>query len=308
MNKNIGLIGIGLVGSALAELLIEKGFNVIGYDINEDRLAFLSSIGGVVASSPKDVAAMARRMILSLLTSEVVETVIEGENGVLAAKKKPRFIIDTTTSDPERVVKMAAKLQEKGIYFLDSPIAGSSKQIRNMQGVVVVGGSETAFKSCIDIFNAISRKHIYLGPSGSGSKAKLAINLVLGLNRAVLAEGLVFAEAIGLDQNLMLELFSITPAYSKAIDSKGKKMVNGDFEPDARLFQHLKDVNLILKLANGAGLHLPFSSTHRDVLNDAMLAGDGELDNSAIIKEIKRRWTKNRRETKKFDARKFRHA
>ena len=129
----------------------------------------------------------------------------------------------------------------------------------------------------------------YVGPSGCGSKAKLATNLVLGLNRLVLAEGMVFAEKLGLPLDTFLRLLKVSPAYSAAVDVKGEKMLKNDFEPVSRIRQHHKDVSLMLKHANRHNQRLPLSDAHLKILERAIAAGDGELDTSAVIKEIRRK-------------------
>ena len=153
----------------------------------------------------------------------------------------------------------------------------------------MVGGEKAAYEKCMDIFKSLGAKVFYLGASGNGSRAKLAGNLILGLNRLALAEGLVFAAKLGLEPRAFLELLKVTPAYSAAMDVKGKKMLDGDFTPQARLRQHHKDVSIILKYAENLEQQLPLSKTHLDVLEKAIAAGDGELDNSAVIREIERR-------------------
>jgi 3-hydroxyisobutyrate dehydrogenase-like beta-hydroxyacid dehydrogenase len=112
------------------------------------------------------------------------------------------------------------------------------------------------------------------------------------VNRLVLAEGLVFAEKLGLDLEQFLELLKVSPAYSVAVKTKGRKMLNGDFVPEARLLQHHKDVRLILKYAERVGQELPLTKAHLDVLEKAIAAGDGDLDSSAVIREIRRRGRK----------------
>jgi 3-hydroxyisobutyrate dehydrogenase-like beta-hydroxyacid dehydrogenase len=204
-------------------------------------------------------------------------------------RRAPRYIIDTTTGDPDDTAALAERLRKQRIYLLDATISGSSQQVRNRETVFMVGGDKAAFEICQDIFRAITEKVFYLGPSGNGSKAKLASNLVLGLNRLVLAEGLVFAGKLGLEPQAFLELLKVTPAYSAIMDTKGKKMLNGDFTPQARLRQHHKDVSIILKYAERSGQELPLSKVHLDVLEKAVAAGDGDLDNSAVIREIERR-------------------
>lgn len=129
----------------------------------------------------------------------------------------------------------------------------------------------------------------YLGSWGNAGKMKLATNLVLGLNRAALAEGLVFAEAVGLSPDDALNVLLNSPAYSRIMDAKGPKMVHGDFEPQARLAQHIKDVRLMLDEAARSGASLPMSTTHLQLLEEAVAARLGELDNSAIIRAIKDR-------------------
>ena len=291
MTKRIGLVGLGLVGTAIAESLLARQFDVLGFDTDAVRCRNLEKFGGKSASSSAEVADSVERVILSLPDTNVVLQVVEDPGGILEAKSLPTHIIDTTTGDPDETISLAQRLGERGIAFLDSTISGSSSQVRARQAVFMVGGEKRAFQACRDVFDALAEKVFYIGPSGSGSKAKLASNLILGLNRLALAEGLVFAEKSGLDLNAFLELLKATPAYSAIMDTKGQKMIEGDFTPQARVRQHHKDVALILKYAESAGQELPLSEVHLDVLEKSIAAGDADLDNSAIIKEIRRRKT-----------------
>jgi 3-hydroxyisobutyrate dehydrogenase-like beta-hydroxyacid dehydrogenase len=289
MAEHIGLVGLGLVGTAIAERLLAQQFAVVGFDIDSTKCDQLEELGGKAAGSPGEVAQETDRVILSLPDTQIVRQVVEGPSGIVAAKTPPTHIIDTTTGDPEETIALAKRLAERGIYFLDATISGSSQQVRDKKAVFMVGGDKGAFETCTEVFETLAEKVFYLGPSGSGSKAKLASNLILGLNRLALAEGLVFAGKLGLDVEAFLELLRVTPAYSAIMDTKGKKMLSRDFSPEARLRQHHKDVSIILKYAEKAGQELPLSRVHLDVLEDAIAAGDAELDNSAIIREIERR-------------------
>jgi len=282
--ESIGVIGIGLVGSALCAVLLRSGYDVLGYDVDRAKLDALLGVGGRAASSPADVAQGCRRVILSLPTSAEVEAVVAGIGSMA-----PGIVIDTTTGHPREVERLAARLAGQGVHFLDATIAGSSRQVAEREAVFLVGGDEGGYRSCADLWGVLSERVLYMGPPGSGAKAKLAVNLVLGLNRAVLAEGLVFAERLGIAMEAALELFACTLAYSRAVDVKGRKMVSGDFAPEARLAQHRKDVGLMLALAGEAGQGLPLTEVHAAVLDRAIAAGDGELDNSAVIREIVRR-------------------
>ena len=287
--KKIGLIGIGLVGTAMAESLLARKFDVIGFDIDPQRCAEFEKLGGKFASSPVETARQVEHVIFSLPDTQVVQHVVEDPNGILEANPLPKYIIDTTTGDPQETLALAERLKQQSINMLDSTISGSSQQVRDRVAVFMVGGDKAAFEKCNDIFKILSDRVFYIGPSGHGSKAKLASNLILGLNRLVLAEGLVFAEKLGLDPAAFLELLRATPAYSTVMDIKGEKMLKGDFTPQARIRQHHKDVSLILKYAKLMGQELPLSKVHSDVLERAISAGDADLDNAAVIKELRRR-------------------
>jgi len=289
MKDKIGLVGLGLVGTAIAERLLAGDFDVVGFDIDSARCKHFKQLGGKAASSSAEVAQAAKRVVLSLPDTDIVRQVVEGPAGILEAKTPPKYIIDTTTGDPDETVALAQRLSEHQIHFLDATISGSSRQVRDKEAVFMIGGEKAAFETCMDIFQTLTEKVFYLGPSGNGSKAKLASNLILGLNRVALAEGLVFASKLGLEPETFLELLKATPAYSAVMDTKGKKMLTDDFTAESRIRQHHKDVSLILKYAEKAGQELPLSRVHLDALEKAIEAGDGDLDNAAIIREIKRR-------------------
>lgn len=289
MTSKIGLVGLGLVGTAIAERLLAEQFNVIGFDIKPAKCEHLEKLGGKAVDNPAQVAEQTDRIILSVPNTEVVLKIVEGPEGILESKTLPKYIIDTTTGDPEETAALAQRLAKKDIYFLDAPFSGSSQQVRDKDITFMVGGDKTAYEKCMGIFQTLGADVFYLGASGNGSRAKLASNLILGLNRLALAEGLVFAGKLGLDPKAFLELLKVTPAYSAAMDVKGKKMLDGDFTTQARLRQHHKDVSIILKYSEKLGQELPLSKVHFDVLKKAIEAGDGDLDNSAVIREIERR-------------------
>jgi len=284
----IGLIGIGLVGTALAENLLAAGYDVVGFARTPASRARLTRLGGRVVSAPAEVASEATRVILSLPDSDVVEQVVAGPGGLLAASGSLRLVLDTTTGEPERTEALAAQCAARRVGFVDAPISGSSEQIRRRQGVVLVGGDRAAYEACLDLIRSVAECHYYLGSAGAGARAKLASNLVLGLNRLALAEGLVFAERLGLDLCAFLAMLKTTPAYSCAMDVKGEKMLRGDFAPQSKVSQHHKDLRIILEYAARARQELPLARLHKTILERAMDAGEGELDTSAVIQVLRR--------------------
>lgn len=292
--RSLGLIGIGLVGSSLADILLRQHYPVYGYDIDSSKLTQFGQMGGIKCATPKEVAEHSDQILLSLMNSAIVEEVLFGPMGIIHSNHRPFVIIDTSTGDPDKSEKFARKLEAMQINFLESPISGSSIEIKERKAFYLIGGEKHIFEEAKDLMNLLTEKLYYIGKIGSASKAKLAINLIVGLNRAALAEGLVFAEKIGLNPELALDLFKKSAAYSHVMDIKGEKMLKEDFlNVQAKLSQHRKDVGLILDLAAKNRLHLPLSQKHYELLLHAVELGDGELDNSAIIKEIRRNIPKN---------------
>ncbi|MBU10414.1 MAG: 6-phosphogluconate dehydrogenase [Gemmatimonadetes bacterium] len=287
-SSRVGLVGLGLMGAVIAERLCERGWQVIGYDIDPAHAQRMTAEISL-ACDVGDVFGRAETVILSLPDHHAVTAVLSqiGEEPVDEASAC-RLVIDTTTGDPEATQANADQLEKAGISMLDATISGSSQQLASDEAVVMIGGDHRVIEAQSHLLDALGQHRVHLGPVGSGSRAKLASNLVLGLHRLVLAEGLVFAEALGLDPQQFLELLVQTPAYSRQMDHKGPRMVAGDFEsPAARLRQHAKDVDLILDCARSAGIRLPLTPVHARLLADAIAAGDGDLDNSAIIRQLR---------------------
>src|SRR5262245_54675767 len=261
--RSVGLVGLGLLGAALAERFLRSGLSVVGYDINPDRRELLATLGGQPAGSAVEVVRACGRVVLSLPTSAVVEAVLDEAAPALHAGL---VVVDTTTGDPARTAALGARLAERGIGYLDATIAGTGEQVRAVEAVVMIGGERALAEDCRDLFACIAKEWFHVGPWGSGARMKLVVNLVLGLNRAALAEGLAFARACGLDPTEALRVLRAGTAYSRVMDAKGQKMVAHDFRPQARLAQHLKDVRLILAEAERAGAAVPLSELHRVLL------------------------------------------
>lgn len=280
-----GLIGMGLLGSAIAERLIQQGWQVQGYDLSADRCMAMKAHGVEAADDARSVAKTCKRVLLSLPTSEVVATVLDEITETL---RPGQYVIDTTTGKPSQMAAFGARLAQRGVHYLDATVAGSSAQVRARQVTVLVGGEAEAFENCLKVLAPFAARCFHVGGHGSGAKFKLVHNLVLGLHRAVLGEAFAFAEAMGLDLATVLDVLKQTPAYSCVMDSKGRKMIERDFSPQATLSQHLKDVRLMLAEASELSLNLPLTQLHENLLADLEAAGMGGQDNSAIIAAFRR--------------------
>ena len=282
-----GIIGLGLVGSAIARRLQGAGFTCVGYDIDAATCARFASAGGTLATSARDVGQKASLLITAVFNTQDVLTVIEGPNGALEGGT-PQVIIDCSTGDPEQLTWFAARLQSRGIGFIEAPLSGSSVQIAAGEATMLLGGDANIIAAHSALLDAITPQRLHAGGTGMGARAKLATNLVLGLNRAAFAEGLVFAEKLGIAPEKFLELVLASPARSDAAAIKGPMMVKQEFAPQSRIRQHLKDVELMLEQARATGQRLPLSETHAALMRAAVTAGDGELDNAAIINQLRR--------------------
>jgi 3-hydroxyisobutyrate dehydrogenase-like beta-hydroxyacid dehydrogenase len=289
-DSTIGIIGLGLVGSALAERLSAAGFPLVGYDVDTAKIGELKRFGVVPAASPAEVSSQARRLILSLPTSTEVRDVIEGiegTEGVLETARTGDTIVDTTTAAPSDSVAIAAMLADRGIPFLDATILGSSAQVREADTIVMVGGDSSEVDAARELFDTFARKVFHMGPSGTGATTKLVANMVLGLHRAVLAEALVFGEKVGIAGDVLLEVLRNGSTYSSAMDIKGDKMLDRSYEPQGRLAQHLKDIDLALDLGRNSGAPIILTALHAQLLRSAVAQGFGGDDNSAIIEVMR---------------------
>ncbi len=276
----MGVIGLGLLGTALSERLLNAGYPVYVFNRTKEKADPLIALGAKWSDNPLH---QCDRAVISLYTSRTVETVLDQLQDGL---RSGQILIDTTTGDPTETSALGRKLAQREVQYLESPIAASSEQTRQGEALAIVAGPEEAFQECSDLFDCIAPKSHYIGDWGNAAKMKLVNNLVLGLNRIALAEGLLFAESIGIAMSRALEVLKQGNSYSVVMDVKGQKMVEGDFSVQAKLSQHTKDVRLILKEASRAGISLPLSNLHLKLLKLAEDAGLGDLDNSAIIEAI----------------------
>ncbi|MFH1489021.1 MAG: NAD(P)-dependent oxidoreductase [Pseudomonadota bacterium] len=280
----IGFVGLGLMGGGMARNLLSKGFPLVVHDMDQAKVDALVEAGGKGVGSPEKMPPQADLIILSLPNSTIVDDVVYHSLKLLETRQEGLVLIDTTTADPIMSGALAARLREKGVEMLDATISGTSKMCAQRDITFMVGGDEGVFRKCEPVFEAMANKTFYLGESGSGAMMKLIVNLVLGLNRMVLAEGLSLGKRAGIDQGRLLRVLKESAAYSKAMDMKGTRMIEEDFLPaEGKLAFHLKDVRLMLDLGSRLDFPLILSSLHAEALASQVAKGRGEWDNAAII-------------------------
>jgi 3-hydroxyisobutyrate dehydrogenase-like beta-hydroxyacid dehydrogenase len=200
-----------------------------------------------------------------------------------------KVVLCTSTCDPDRIAALAARVEAKGLRFLETPVSGTSEQVRRGDGVGLIGGDPKTAGDVKPVLDALFPRRYHIGKAGDGGRAKLAVNLILGLNRMALAEGLTFAERMGLDPKAFLAVAQGSASQSQVMGTKGPKMLARDFSPEGRVKQTLKDVHMMLDQAAQLGQELPMLRVHCDVLEACVRAGEAERDNSIIVEEIRRR-------------------
>ena len=267
--ETIGVIGLGLMGEVLATRLMAAGFGVLGYDIDPARNARLAERGGQAAASLAEVAACGV-IALAVFSTDQVEDVVEK---ALLPAATGTVVLCTSTCDPDRIEALGRRLAGGKLRFLETPVSGTSEQVRQGDGVGLIGGDRGTAEDVKPVLDALFPRRFHIGRIGDGGRAKFAVNLILGLNRMALAEGLTFAERMGLDPQAFLEVAKGAASYSQVMDTKGAKMLSRDFAPEGRVKQTLKDVHMMLGQSEKLGQELPMLKVHCDVLEACVRAG-----------------------------------
>ena len=280
----VGIIGLGLMGAVYVRRLVAAGFMVLGFDVDAEKNALLGGLGAR-ACSLFEMARDCDLIIIAVFNTDQVEDVVER---ALLPAASGKIVLCTSTCDPDRIAALGARVADR-LRFLEVPVSGTSEQVRQGDGVGLMGGDALIAAAAAPVLDALFPRRFHTGKIGDGGRAKLAINLILGLNRLALAEGLIFASRLGLDPAAFLNVARESAAASQVMDTKGPKMVAGNFEPEGRVRQTLKDTQLMLDQARKKGQQLPLLEIHADVLQACLRHGEGDRDNSVVIEEIRRR-------------------
>ena len=279
----IGILGLGLVGQALAARLKGCGHQIAGCDPSETARAAAQVLGVQLVPDAAALAQQCEAVVICVLDDAMLLACAQA----LANSPGPcRLAISCVTASVQATADAATLLRRCGVAFADMPLLGSSRQIAQGEALGLLGAADADLERWGSLLMDICPRHRHIGAQGMGVRAKLACNLVLGLNRVALAEGLALATTLGLDGTQFLDLLRESPAYSRAVDVAGPRMVANDFTPASRIRQHRKDLALILSQGEQAGLNLSLTAAHAELLDRAIAQGLGELDNVAVIAAI----------------------
>ena len=282
--KKVSVIGLGLMGTPIATLLMKAGYQVTGFDVIRKQMSNLVPHGLRAVDSPREAAKGAHLIMLSLPTWDAVLKAVEGKEGVMEGVEKSRIVVDTSTSPPWESRALGERLAQKGIEWMDVPISGSSAQAKVGNMVFMAGGKRAIFEKIKPVLNQIGKKTVYVGKSGTGATLKLVINHTLYLNMAAAIEGLVLGLKAGLNPDVLLDVMTSGAAASNLLISRGKDMLKGDFSPKGQVYIANKDLALSLETARQLGVVLPLGALYQQLLLKAHYNGWDREDATVVMK------------------------
>ena len=276
----VGVIGLGIMGSAMAANLLKSGYRVVGYDVLAARRSEQRRAGGLVAANAAAVARRADIVICSLPSAAALRAVA----GELAATRRRGLVVVETSTLPLAVKEEEhRRLAHAGITLLDCPLSGTGSQARLKDIVVYVGGSRGAYRRVKPVLDAVARAHYYVGRFGAGSKTKFVANLLVAIHNVAAAEALVLAMKAGLDPALTLKVIADGGGSSRMLQVRGPMMVRGDYsEPTMKLDVWQKDMTVIADFARQVGCPTPLFAMTAPMYLAAMAGGREGEDTGAV--------------------------
>ncbi|MDW0195388.1 MAG: NAD(P)-dependent oxidoreductase [Nitrososphaeraceae archaeon] len=282
---NIGIIGTGLMGSAIAERLIERGFTVYVHNRTKQRSDALVRKGGIRIGNPSELGKKCNYVIISVTDGNAVKEILFGNNGLINSNNNQLSIIDTSTVLPEDSIYCANLMKRKGYAMIQAPIMGGPDATRKGDVISIVSGDKKIMEKCRRILTNFSKKIFYAGHrDGAANYLKLGLNLNIALIAISLSESIIFIKKSKTDPTVFLDILNSTYFKTGLSEIKGPKMIRNNFEPKFFLKNMLKDVQLLNECAKRNNASLSFSSLAEQYYRMASNRGYSELDYTAILK------------------------
>jgi len=278
--NNVGVIGLGIMGSAMSANLVKAGFEVLGFDPVAARRAAFKRAGGRPARSGRDVAARSPVIITSLPSADALASV---SADIAAARRRGQIVIETSTLPLD--VKEAARkhLAAAGVTLLDCPLSGTGAQARVKDLVVFASGDRAAYKKCVPVFEGFARMHFHIGPFGDGSKMKFIANHLVAIHNVAAAEAMVLGIKAGLDPALVLKVVSSGAGSSRMLEVRGPMMVKGDYsDATMKVSVWQKDMKIIGEYARAIDCPTPLFLASAPFYTAAMAMGRADEDTASV--------------------------
>ncbi|WP_237774041.1 NAD(P)-dependent oxidoreductase [Actinosynnema sp. ALI-1.44] len=285
----IGFLGLGSMGSGMAARLLESGFEVVVHNRTAAKAEALADRGAKVVATPADVARVADVLLLSLATGDVVKEVLFGPSGALTAGEN-LVIADMSTVSPDAARALAAEVSERGHRILDACVLGNAQHAASGELRFMIGGDADDVASVRPVLEPLAKEIVHLGDHGMGATAKVAMNLLMGVQMQALAEAVVFGERAGLPRDVLIKMIAASGYSSPVMKFKSGVMARRSFtQADFRLSLMRKDLLLALTDAGRLGVPMPATQASYEVLTAAVNSGLGDLDCAAVLAEVERR-------------------
>ncbi|PYM76368.1 MAG: hypothetical protein DME10_01310 [Candidatus Rokuibacteriota bacterium] len=281
--STIGIVGLGLLGHAIASRLIKAGHTVIGFDVLPDRVSALTAMGGTPASSAAAVAQSAEAVCTLLPSLATAEAAILGAGGILAGARPDLAVIQMSTISPTLTERLAREVTARGLGFLDCPVSGTSSMVERGDGIFFVGGDRALFERWQPVLESVLARAVLVGRVGQAMVLKLVANLLVALNSAAAAEALTLARKAGLDLPLALDVLNASAAASSMLKVRGPMIVRGEFPAQMKLDLFMKDIHLMQEAATAVGAPLPFTDLAERLYAAAQAQGHGGEDLAVVV-------------------------
>ena len=290
MERKVGLVGVGIMGSAILPNLMKAGFTVVGFDVDTARMQALSAAGGIAAGSPRAVAEQADVVITFLPGVNILHDVITAPDGLVAANNRNLIVADCGTFEISGKERCRMALEAAGMAMLDCTASGTGAQARTGDLVVYASGSESLYQACLPVFSGFARASHYVGVFGNGSKVKYVANLLVAIHTAATAEAMVLAQRAGLDLQAVYDLVTSGAATSRIFEVRGPSIVAGEYDKNvaSKLELWQKDMIVIGGFAKALNCPVPLFAQSAQLYNAAIGQGLGKLDMAAVCTVLER--------------------
>ena len=290
MERKVGLVGVGIMGSAILPNLRKAGFTVIGFDVDTVRMQALSAAGGIAAGSPRVVAEQADVVVTLLPGANILHDVITAPDGLVSANNRNLIVAECGTFEISGKERCRTVLEAAGMAMLDCTISGTGAQAKTGDLVVYASGSENLYRACLPVFSAFSRASHYVGIFGNGSKVKYIANLLVAIHTAATAEAMVLAQRAGLDLQAVYDLVTSGAATSRIFEVRGPSIVAGEYDKNvaSKLELWQKDMIVIGGFAKALNCPVPLFAQSAQLYNAAIGQGLGKLDMAAVCTVLER--------------------
>ena len=279
---NVGIIGTGLLGSAIAKRIATE-HKVHVYNRTRSKAELLKKSGIQVEDSPMALAKKCDIIITIVKDAQAIEEISFGKNGIIHGKHDSLIVADMSTISPISSRKIAKKFSDNGISMIDTPVMGGPSFAEKGQMVLMVGGKKEIYQKCKQVLDLIGEKTFHLGENGAGHAMKLAMNSQIAILALSISEGIILAKKSGLDPMTFLEVLNSTYFKTGMSVNKGPKMAKGQFEPSFFLKMMQKDLDEIDYTAKEFGANMPMSKIANQIYKKAINEGLGEMDYTAIL-------------------------